>query len=60
MVNECGVNGYLIKSMSSLYNGNRECVRLGSRVGEYFEVEKGLRQRFVISPWLFNIFFTKW
>ena len=33
---ECGVHGYLIRSMSSLYNGSRECVRLGSRAGKIF------------------------
>ena len=31
-----GVNSYLIRSMSSLYDGSRACVRLGSRVGERF------------------------
>ena len=29
------------------------------RVGEYFEVRRGLRQECVISPWLFNIFFDR-
>ena len=43
-LHECGVNGYLIKSMSTLYDGSRTCMRLGSRVGEYFEVRTGLRQ----------------
>ena len=43
VLHECGVDGYLIRSMSSLYNGSRACVRLGSRVGEYFEVRRGLR-----------------
>ena len=57
MLHECGVDGYLIRSMSSLYNGSRACMRLGSRVGEHFEVEKGLRQGCVMSPWLFNVFF---
>ena len=37
-VYECRVDRYLIRSMSSLYNGSRVCMRLGSRVGEYFEV----------------------
>ena len=56
MLHECGVDGYLIRSMSSLYNISRACVRLGSRVGEYFEVRMGLRQGCVMSPWLFIIF----
>ena len=41
--------------MSSLYNGRRACLRLGSRLGEYFELRRGLRQGCVMSPWLFNI-----
>ena len=57
VLHECGVDGYLIRSMSSLYNGSRACVRLGSRLGEIFEVRRGLRQGCVMSPWLFNIFF---
>ena len=28
---------YFIRSISSLYDGSRGYVRLGSRVGEYFE-----------------------
>ena len=51
------IEGYLIKTMNSLYNISRACVRLGSRMGEYFEVKKELRQGCVMSPWLFNIFF---
>ena len=56
----CGVDGYLIRSISSLYNGSRACVRLGSRVRKMFDVRMGLRQGCVMSPWLFNISLTKW
>ena len=59
VLHECGFNGYLIRSMSSLYNGSRACVRLGSRVWEYFKVRRVLRQGCVMFPWLFNIFFDK-
>ena len=55
VLHECRVDGYLIKSTSSLYNGSRAFVRLGSRVDEYFEVRMGLRQGCVMSPWLPNI-----
>ena len=34
-------------------------MRFGSRVGQYFEVRKGLRQRYIMSPWFFNIFFER-
>ena len=50
---------YFIRSMNSLYGGNRACVRLGSIVGEYFKVRKELIQGFVMSPWLFNIYFDR-
>ena len=35
-LHECIVDGYLIRSMSSLYNESRACVRLGSRLKDYF------------------------
>ena len=35
---------------------NKECVRVGGKVSESFEVKMGLRQGCVMSPWLFNMF----
>ena len=32
---ECEFDGYLISSTSSLYNGSRVCLRLGSTVGKF-------------------------
>ena len=49
------LDGYLIRIMSSLYNGSKVCMRLDSRVKEHFEVRRGLRKGCVMSPWLFNI-----
>ena len=43
VLHEFGADVHLIRSMSSLYNGSRACGRLGSRVGGYFEVSRGLR-----------------
>ena len=42
--------------MSSLHNGSKVYVRLGSGVGEHFEVRRGLRQGCIMSLWLLNIF----
>ena len=41
VLHECGVNEYLIRNMSSLYNGSTACVRLGSKVREHFKVRRG-------------------
>ena len=49
VLHECLVDGFLMRTMSSLYNRNRACERLGSRVGEYFEVNRGLRQGYLMS-----------
>ena len=38
VLHEYGVDGYLNRSISSLNNGSKTCVRVGSRVGEYFVV----------------------
>ena len=45
--------------MSSLYDGSRPCVRLGSILGGYFEVRRELRQWYVKSPWFFNVSFNR-
>ena len=42
VLHECGVDEYLIRSMSSLYNGCRACVWLGSRVDGIFRGKKGV------------------
>ena len=56
LLDEFGVDGYLIRSMISLYDGSTACVRLGSRVGEYFEVR---RQGCIEFLWLISIFFDR-
>ena len=48
VLHECGFDRNLIRSMGSLYDGSRACVRLGSRMEEYFEVRGGLR-------WVHNV-----
>ena len=59
VLHECGVQ-YLIRGMSRLYNGSRACVKLSSRVGEYFfEVRRWLRQGCLMPSWLFNVLFDR-
>ena len=42
-MHECEVYGYLIRSMSSLYDESRAYIRLSSRMEEYVEERRGLR-----------------
>ena len=44
MLHEYRVDGYLIRSMISSYDRSTAYVRLGRRVGKYFEARRGLRQ----------------
>ena len=53
-LHECELEGYLMRSVSNLYNGSRACMRSSSRVGEYFEVRRRLRQGCVMFTWLFD------
>ena len=51
-----GVGGKLLKAVQSFYVDSRTCVRVGNDVSEWFPVNVGLRQGFVMSPWLFNVY----
>ena len=42
--------------MKNFYVNSRACVRMGNSVSEWFPVQEGLHQGYVMSPWLFNIY----
>ena len=50
------INGQLLKAVQSLYEKSEACVRVCREEGEWFEVGVGLRQGYVMSPWLLNLF----
>ena len=50
------VGGKLMTAVQSFYIDSRACVRVGNDASEWFPVNVGLRQGFVISPWLFNVY----
>ena len=47
-----GVGGKLLKAVQSFYIVSRACVRIGNDLSEWFQVNVGLRQGCVMSPWL--------
>ena len=51
-----GIGGRLLQGVKSLCVGSKACVRVGNRVSEWFPVRVGLRQGYVVSPWLFNLY----
>ena len=54
-----GVIQNMISVIRQLHDGMRPCVRLDDRVcSGWFAVKQGLRQRWVLAPLLFNIFFA--
>ena len=56
-----GVPQNTISVVHQLYDDMRACEWLDERVcSGWFAVEQGLRQRFVLAPFLFNILFSRW
>ena len=43
----------LLKAVQSFYVDRKVCVRVRNDVSEWFQVNVGLRQGCVMSPWLF-------
>ncbi len=51
-----GVGGKLLSAVKSFYEEASACVKISGKASEHFEIKVGLRQRCVMSPWLFNIY----
>ena len=56
VLEEYDINGKLLKGIKYFYRNSRACVRVNRNVSDYFNVDVGLRQGCVMSPWLFNVF----
>ena len=54
-VKSVGVGGKLLEAVQCFYGDSRECVMVGMNVSEWFPVNLGLRQGFVMYPWLYNV-----
>ncbi len=51
-----GVGGKLLEGVRSFYENASASVRMNGELSESFNVEVGVRQGCVMSPWLFNIY----
>ena len=56
MLRVYGVRGKLLKAVQSFYVHNKACVQVGMDVSEWFPVNVGLRQGYVLSLLLFNVY----
>ncbi len=45
-----------MRAVKSFYEGSRVCVRGDIGESDWFEVNVGLRQGCVMSPWLFDLY----
>ncbi len=50
------MGGQLLEGIKSLYENASASVRVNGELSESFNVEVGVRQGCVMSPWLFNIY----
>ena len=56
MLRVYGVGGKLLKAVQSFYVDSRACILVVNDVSEWFPVNVGLKQGYVMSPWLFNVY----
>ncbi len=55
-----GVGGQLLEGVRSFYENASASLRVNGELSESFKVEVGVRQRCVMSPWLFSIYMDGW
>ena len=50
------VRGKCLSGIKSMYVDSSACVRVKGGVSEQFRIDSGMRQRCIMSPWLFNLY----
>ena len=56
ILQEMGIPDHLICLLGNLYAGQEEPVRTGHGTTNWFQIGKGVRQGFILSPCLFNLY----
>ena len=54
ILQEMGIPDHLTYLLRILYADQEATVRTGHRTKDWFQTEKGVCQRYILSPWLFN------
>ena len=55
VLKEYGVKGRLLRAIRSLYKKSEACVRVKDKLSGWFPITQGVRQGYVMSPWLFIV-----
>ena len=53
---EMGIPDHLICLLRNLYAGQKATVRTGHGTTDWFQIGKGVRQDYILSPCLFNLY----
>ena len=56
ILKEMGIPIHLTCLMRTLYAGQEATVRTGCRTTDWFQIGKGVRQGYILSPCLFNLY----
>ena len=56
ILQEMGIPDHLIYRLRNLYAGQEATVRTGHGATDWFQIGKGVRQGWILSPCLFNLY----
>ena len=56
ILQEMGIPDHLTYLLKNLHAGQEETVRTGHGTTDWFQIEKGVHQGCILSPWLFNLY----
>ena len=52
------INGKFYDCLTMLYCGDKVCVKVGNKITESFQANRGIKQGCILSPLLFNIYLS--
>ena len=50
------LEGKLLSGIESMHVDSSACIKVKERESEEFRIDSGMRQRCIMSPWLFNVY----